>query len=155
MTDFEQQEKTNKEEIKSSPPFSKQIKYFLLFWNGFWSIPLAFLAFLGLGILGQFFFGEGIGFYDPSFWQAALLATGEFLFFNSIAFFTLRYCFRHLWKYYNGNSEGFNLRSQKMQVTNQSKEDFDQLQPWQKLFLLVFLYCFFIAALVSLYKAHV
>ncbi|MBK9109840.1 MAG: hypothetical protein IPM92_16070 [Saprospiraceae bacterium] len=132
----------------------KKLKYFLLFWNGFWSIPLSFLAFFGLGILGQYLFGEGVGFYDPSFWQAALLATGEFLFFNSIAFFTLRFCFRHLWKYYKGNKE-FNVRSQKLEVSNRSKDDFDNLQAWQKLFLLVFLYCFFIAALVSLYKAHV
>lgn len=154
MVDYEQQGSNQKQE-HSGTPLGKRLKYFLLFWNGFWSVPLSFLAFLGLGIAGQYFFGEGIGFYDPSFWQAALLATGEFLFFNSVAFFTLRFCFRHLWKYYKGNNQGFNVRANKMEVSNQSKEDFDQLQPWQKLFLLVFLYCFFIAALVSLYKAHV
>lgn len=73
--------------LKSELTTRQRVTYRLNLWNGLWSIPLALLLFIILGILGQYFFGEGVGFYDPAFWQAAILAAGEFLFFNTIAFF--------------------------------------------------------------------
>lgn len=146
----EQQEKQKSEvKVKSKSDLTtrQRVTYRLNLWNGLWSIPLALVLFILLGVLGQYFFGEGVGFYDPAFWQAAILAAGEFLFFNTIAFFTLYFCFRHIWKYYKANSYDI--------VEHKATEDFNNLTPWQKLVLFLFLYCFFIVVMVSLYMIHV
>lgn len=146
----ELEEQKGKSEFRTKSDLSKmeRVSYHLSLWNGIWSIPLALALFLGLGIIGQHFFGEGVGFYDPAFWQAALLAAGEFLFFNTIAFFTLYFCFRHIWRYYKGSRYDTDIKTK-------AREDFNDLTPWQKIVLLLFLYCFFIVVLVSLYMIHV
>ncbi len=135
-------------EQKGNYRWSK-IKYWLQLWNGVWSVPLAFLLFILFGIFLQTCYDGGVGFYDPSFWQAALLSAGEFFFFNLVSYLTLYFCFRKLWRYFKGTKDVRGV------VENKSKEDFENLNPWQKLVLLVFLYCFFITVLVSLYMIHV
>ena len=54
--------------------FLKSLKYKLQFWDFLWSIPLAFIAFLGYGVLGNLIFGEGFGFYDATFTHAYVYA---------------------------------------------------------------------------------
>ncbi|WP_109301012.1 hypothetical protein [Aquimarina sp. AU474] len=126
----------------------KKLRFLIQLWDGIWSVPIAFSLFIFIAILGQKIFGSGVGFYDPAFWQAALLAAGELIFFNLIVFLGLYFNFRHIWKYYKGEKN-------ENQLINKSKEDFNNIKPWQRLVLLLFLYCFYTLILVTLYKVHV
>jgi len=137
-------------------------------WDGIWSVPIAFSLFIFVAIIGQQLFGVGVGFYDPSFWQAALLAAGELIFFNIIVFLGLYFNFRHVWRYYKGEHSNYakdkaqyrrtgylTVHDAQEEIFNKSKDDFNFLKPWQRILVLLFLYCFYIAVLVILYKVHV
>lgn len=104
--------------------------------------------FVLLAYLGQYIFGAAVGFYDPAFWQAALLAAGEVILFNLVIWLGLYFNFRGVFRYYVGEVKGD-------KVVNLSKEDFGRLEPWQRISVLLFLYSFYLVVLVVLYKAHV
>lgn len=116
--------------------FLKKLKFKLQLWDGIWSVPLAAFAFMIVGVLLQWIFGESVGFYDPSFLQAAFLSSFILILFNSIAFFGLYFNFKHLFKYYRRDS----------------RKEFDNLPPWLKISFLLFLYVFYIVVLVILTK---
>jgi hypothetical protein len=114
----------------------KKAKRHLQLWSGIWSVPLAALIFVALGLLLQAKFGEGVGFYDPSFLQAAFLGSFILILFNSVSWFIFYFSWRHLFKYY----------------LSQGKEDFDNLKRWQKILLVVSLHVFYIVVLFFLVK---
>jgi len=127
----------------------KRLKRFLSIWDGLWSFPVAFIIFLGFGFLGQLIFGVNFGFYDPSFFQAALMAGGVFVLFNFLAWFGLYFNFRSVFKYFSGE------KTDEGSFSNKSKEDAKQLTPWQRIVLSLFMYCFFIVVLVVIFRALV
>jgi hypothetical protein len=128
----------------------KKLKFHLQLWDGIWSVPLAMLAFLGAGIGLQLFFTDpsdpqgGPGFYDPSFIQASIYGAALLVFMNLVAWLGIYFNFRGLWRYFYGT------RTPDGTVTNLSKEDFKNLKPWQRLGLLLFIYLFFMVALLLL-----
>jgi hypothetical protein len=99
----------------------------LTLWDGFWSVPLAFTAFLAFEDLGRLVFGAGFGSYDPSVFQAALIASVIVIFTNTIVQLALKFNFPTLWQMYH---TGFADR-------------FDALAALQQILLMVFMYCFF------------
>lgn len=109
----------------------KKLKYFLSLLDFIWSVPLAYIFFIVYGIVGEHFFGEGFGFYDPSFFQAALYAVLTLVLFNGVAFVGLWFNFRTVFRYY----------------TTQSKKDYESLSPLQKIGIFFGIWGFFILIL--------
>lgn len=112
----------------------KKLKFHLQLWDGLWSIPLMFAAFVLFGVGIQHVFPQA-GFYDPSFLQAAVYATAILLFMNTTVWVMMYLNWRGLWRYYKG-------RKIDGQVINESKKDFETLRPWQKISVLLFVYCY-------------
>jgi NADH:ubiquinone oxidoreductase subunit H len=109
----------------------------LQLWDGVWSVPLAFVLFVLAGIAGASFFGDGFGWYDPSVFQAAMIAGAVLVFVNITAWLGIYMNFRAVYRYYK----------------NDSVTDFKQLKVWQRLLVLGLLYaCYIIAAIVLFLK---
>jgi hypothetical protein len=121
-------------------PNKKKIRYFLEQFDGVWSIPLTIIAFWLLGLTIQFF-DVTAGSYDMAFFQPLFLAVGIVVGAVNFSVLGLYFTFRRLYKYIYGykNEEGIFI--------NQSREDFKQLQPWQK-FIVAFLPFYFLVALI-------
>lgn len=102
----------------------KRIIRFLLLADFIWSVPLAFLSFIGFGIFGEWFFGEGFAFYDPSFFHAVIYTALTLITFNAVALTGLWFNFRTVYKYYIGDS----------------KTDYKNLEPKFKIGLFFILY---------------
>ena len=113
----------------------KKVLHLVRLWDGFWSIPLAFIAFLLCEYVGRWFFGNGFGAYDPSTFQAAMMAAVILIFGNTVVQFALKFNFPSLWSVYH----------------DPESEAFKKLEPWQKQFLTVFMYCFFFVLLILLF----
>src|SRR3954465_3757234 len=99
----------------------------LTLWDGFWSVPLSFTAFLAFEDLGRIVFGAGFGSYDPSVFQAALIAAVIMIFTNTIVQLALKFNFPALWRSYHTSFA----------------DTFLDLSALQKTLLTVFMYCFF------------
>lgn len=127
----------------------KRLKHFFTVWEGLWSIPLTFLVFLGFGLAGQLIFGRGFGFYDPSFFQAALMSVAIFVLFNFFTWFGLWFNFRGAFRYFIGKKQTDGS------IYNKSKEDAQNLTPWQRLKISLFLYCFFVVVLLVIFRSLV
>ena len=110
------------------------ITYLLQLWDGIWSVPMSILLFLSIEIAGRMYLSDGdsLGFYDPAFIQAAFLASIYMVLFNFIAWVGMFFNFRSVYFYY----------------LKDSKNDFKNLLPWQKLSFLLFLYCFFVVLML-------
>lgn len=130
----------------------KKLKHWLLLWDGVWSIPLAIFAFTICGIVVQWWFGDPLnpettpGFYDPSFIQAAFLASLMLVFVNFTAWLGLYFNFRAVWRYFVGEKKADGT------ISNKSKEDFLNLSSWQRILLLVFLYVLLCAVWLLLFS---
>ena len=99
----------------------------LTLWDGFWSVPLSFTAFLAFEDLGRLIFGAGFGSYDPSVFQAALIAAVIVIFTNTVVQLALKFNFPALWRiYHSAFADTFHL-----------------MPAVQKILLTVFMYCFF------------
>jgi hypothetical protein len=105
----------------------KKVLAFVSLWDGYWSIPLAFLIFLLFEYLGRWFFGQGFGAYDPSTFQAAIMTSVVMIMFNTAVQYAIKFNFPTLWEIYHKNF---------LELSN-------QLTPWQNILLTVFIYCFF------------
>lgn len=112
----------------------KKIKHILALLDSIWSVPLAFLSFMAYGYFGSWFFGDSFGFYDPSFFQAAIYSALILVFFNGVSWGGMWFNFRAVYRYY----------------ITKSSEDFSNLAAWQKLLYILFLYCFFMVILTVL-----
>jgi hypothetical protein len=120
---------------------AKKLKFHLQLWDGLWSIPVTMGAFCGVGLLLQWLFTNrddpqgGPGFYDPSYLQAGFYASAMQVFINSTVFLVIYFNFRRLRHYLTGRKD-----KATGVITNDSKIDFDALQPWQRLFVLFAVY---------------
>lgn len=118
----------------------KKAKFLLQLWEGIWSVPIAMLSFLVFGVLLQWVFTnpddpQGTpGFYDPSFLQVAFYATAMQVFINFVVWLGFYFNFRGIWRYYIG------YKDEGGKVVNNSKEDFLNILPWQRIALLLSLY---------------
>lgn len=119
--------------------FLKKAKFHLQLWDGIWSVPLAFVLFIAFGQLLQWYFTNpndpqgAPGFYDPSFLQAAFYASAMQVFVNMVVWGGIHFNFRRIKHYHSGQVvEGT--------VVNKSKDDFEELLPWQRIFVLLFVY---------------
>lgn len=104
----------------------KKILRKLMQFDFVWSVPLAFASFVAYGIFGELFFGEGFGFYDPSFFQAALYATLVTILFNGATLMGVLINFNGAYNYY----------------LYKSKTEFEGLPPIQKMLIFLGLYGF-------------
>ena len=115
----------------------KKIFKLLTLWDGFWSIPLAFVSFLAYEIFGRWMFGTGFGAYDPSYFQAAIMAGAIVVITNFIVQAALKFNFPKAWRIYKNES-----------LTDQCGSEepcnyFEKLTPTQQVCATIFLYCFF------------
>ncbi|MBS1684759.1 MAG: hypothetical protein JSS76_08395 [Bacteroidetes bacterium] len=106
---------------------------FLRLWDGFWSVPLSFLTFLAVEVVGHFAFGDGWAAYDPAILQAVVLAGFIMVAINMAVQFAIWFNFPAIWGHYH--------------VT--FVESFSRLAPWQKVLFTVFLYCFYFILFVA------
>lgn len=132
----------------------KKIKFHLQLWDGVWSVPLAMVLFVGFGVLLQWYFADPAdpqgapGFYDPSYLQAAFYASAMQVFINFVVWLGIHFNFRRVKHYHSGQAQktpqtdSRPVPYQPECIENKSKQDFESLQPWQRLVLLLFLYCF-------------
>jgi hypothetical protein len=113
-----------------------KVWHWLQLWDGVWSIPLAIFSFIAFGIAGSAFFGAGFGFYSPELFQAAIYVAALMVIFNFSIWLGIYFNFRKVFYYY----------------LFESKADFKTLSSWQKISLLLFLYCFFFVVQVILFS---
>lgn len=110
----------------------KNLLKWLQQWDVVWSAPLVVLMFVGIAYMGEAIFGFGFGSYDPSIWQAVVMASGIIVILNGAVWLGLYLNWRKVYFYYK----------------DQSKKDFDNLAPWQRLLILIGLYCFYVCAML-------
>lgn len=121
----------------------KRIIHILQFWDFIWSLPLAFVSFIAYGVLGNYIFGEGFGFYDPSMIQAFVYAAMLVVGANAIT---------QLGIY-------FNARKVHDFFYKEAKTSFQNLEPKFKLCvgltLFVFFYALYFLSLLFVWKVLV
>lgn len=110
----------------------KRITYWLQKWDVVWSGPLSFIAFIAFAWFMQSLFGESFGSYDPAMYQAAIYAIGIMVLFNGSVLASFWFNWRVLYKYYLVSA----------------KNDFEDLQAWQRLAILFLWH-------LSLFAAHI
>jgi hypothetical protein len=134
----------------------KRAKFLLQLWDAVWSFPLAIALFIGFGALLQWIFYNpqdpqgGPGFYDPSFLQLAIYAGAMQVAANFCVMVCFYFDFRGIWRYYIGRKKS---PEENGEIENLSKNDFNQLAPWQRIKVLLFLYCFLSAEWLFLFSA--
>jgi predicted membrane protein len=102
----------------------KSIKYKLQLFDGLWSIPLAFLAFVYFGYISTVYFGDPL--ISIEYLQQVLLAGLILVFANFVAFLGGYFNFRGLQKYFY---------SQEIKVETKNK-----LTAWQRIKLYLWVY---------------
>ena len=112
----------------------KSLKYKLELFDGFWSIPLAFVIFSVAGTLSYQYFGDAV--ISTEYLQLVILAGLIMVFANFVVFLGIRFNFRAL---------------QREVYSKQLKEALNtDLDTWQKvkLYMLLYFGYFFFYALV-------
>ena len=112
----------------------KGLKYFLLKWDGIWSLPIIITTFILAQIFGQFFYGDAFAPYDPALLQAGLMSLILCAAFNTAVLLALWFNFRGIYRYY----------------INKSSSDFQTLTPCQKISFFFLVYFGLFASLVAL-----
>ena len=112
------------------------VKKFLFQFDFIWSIPLAFLGFVLFPILGQAIFGDGFGFYPPEFFHAGVYSGLITILFNSITQMGIFFNFPELYQYYLG-------------------ENYQNLPPWLRAVIFLFVYSFFYVSLLVVWATIV
>jgi len=115
---------------------AKKILSFLMEMDFIWSIPAAFIGFVLFPIIGQYLFGDGFGFYSPSFFHAGIYAGLIVVLFNSFTQIGIYINFPKLYQFYLGDG-------------------FENLPTLQKCVIFLFTYCFFFLSLLLVWSAVV
>ena len=102
----------------------KSIKYKLQLFDGLWSIPLAFLAFIYFGYISTAYFGDPL--ISIEYLQQVLMAGLILVFANFVAFLGGYFNFRGLQKYFY---------SKEIKVETKNK-----LTAWQRIKLYLWVY---------------
>lgn len=123
----------------------KRFKFFLQLRDGIWSVPVAFFLYVIVGFGLGWIFGLGTGTYDPGFIHPLFLAIAVvFGTANSASitiYFALRGLHRYIWGY----------RDETGKIINKSKEDFQSLQPWQRIIVAFVSLLFFCSCTLLVY----
>ena len=114
----------------------KGIRYKLELFDGFWSIPLAFLVFAISGTLSVAYFGDAL--ISTEYIQFVVLAAMVMVFANFVVFLGIRFNFRALQREIYNKEVKYEINT--------------YLTTWQKVVLYLLLYAFYFAA--YLYILH-
>lgn len=125
----------------------KKLSYYLQLFDGIWSVPVGFFMFFFVGLLLSTAFGMAVGQYDLAFIQPLFLAGTVVVGATNMGTLGLYFTFRELFKYLYGNPT---VRYQG-KTFNKSKEDFYKLTPKQRLCVSLFLFCFFVSAIIIVF----
>jgi hypothetical protein len=114
----------------------KKLRYKLELFDGFWSIPLAFLLFAVSGTVSVAYFGDAL--ISTEYIQFVILAALVMVFANFVVFLGIRFNFRALQKEIYNKEVKYEINT--------------YLTTWQKVVLYLLLYAFYFAA--YLYILH-
>ena len=114
----------------------KGLRYKLQLFDGFWSIPLAFLLFAVSGTLSVSYFGDAL--ISTEYIQFIILAAMVMVFANFVVFLGIRFNFRALQREIYNKEVKYEINT--------------YLTTWQKVVLYLLLYAFYFAA--YLYILH-
>ena len=114
----------------------KGLRYKLQLFDGFWSIPLAFLLFAVSGTLSVTYFGDAL--ISTEYIQYIVLAAMVMVFANFVVFLGIRFNFRALQREIYNKEVKYEINT--------------YLTTWQKVVLYLLLYAFYFAA--YLYILH-
>ena len=114
----------------------KSLRYKLQLFDGFWSIPLAFLLFAVSGTVSVAYFGDAL--ISTEYIQYIVLAAMVMVFANFVVFLGIRFNFRALQKEIYNKEVKYEINT--------------YLTTWQKVVLYLLLYSFYFAA--YLYILH-
>ncbi len=114
----------------------KKLRYKLELFDGFWSIPLAFLVFAISGTVSVAYFGDAL--ISTEYIQFVILAALVMVFANFVVFLGIRFNFRALQKEIYNKEVKYEINT--------------YLTTWQKVLLYLCLYAFYFAA--YLYILH-
>lgn len=117
----------------------KKTKFYLQHLDWIWSIPL------GTGMILFLWYGpvwvQKIGTFSPAYILPIPIVLVILISFFALVMGCLRFNFKGLYDYYIG-------RCIDGKWENKSKEDFNELKPWQRIFILLFvLFSLFLAAM--------
>jgi len=108
----------------------KSLLYHLKLYDGIWSVPLAFVLFIGAGAMSFHFFGDGL--LSIEYVQYIVLAAMVMVFANLVTFLGIKMNFSAL---------------QKANYHKEIKYELNTyLTTWQKVVLYLLLYAFYFAA---------
>lgn len=127
----------------------KKIKYFLQQFDGLWSIPASFGAYLLFGYMLYWMFGDGVGSYDPAFMQPLFLAVCVVIGAANASTIGLYFTFRKIFHYLYGK------RDRQGRIINLSKTDFIDLPEWGKITVSLLVFFFFFFAVIEVFLALV
>jgi len=127
----------------------KKLIYYLQLFDGLWSVPLGFFIFFLVGLVLSSFFGMAVGSYDLAFIQPLFLAGTIVIGATNMATLGLMFTFRELFRYLYGRRS--KLKNSSLNYYNLSKEDFYNLNPLQRLCVSLFLFLFFILAILIVF----
>lgn len=120
----------NQKKASQSNAMLRKLKYRLQLFDGFWSIPFAFLIFSISGTLSYEYFGDAL--ISTEYIQYVILAGLIMVFANFIVFMGIRFNFRSL---------------QREIYSREIKEELKtSLSTWQKISLYLLLYFAYFAA---------
>jgi len=114
----------------------KKLRYKLELFDGFWSIPLAFLVFAISGTVSVAYFGDAL--ISTEYIQYIVLAAMVMVFANFVVFLGIRFNFRALQREIYNKEVKYEINT--------------YLTTWQKVVLYLLLYAFYFAA--YLYILH-
>jgi hypothetical protein len=114
----------------------KGLRYKLELFDGFWSIPLAFLVFAISGTVSVAYFGDAL--ISTEYIQYIVLAAMVMVFANFVVFLGIRFNFRALQREIYNKEVKYEINT--------------YLTTWQKVVLYLLLYAFYFAA--YLYILH-
>lgn len=128
----------------------KKIWFYLQLVDGIWSVPLGFFLFFMCGYVLSFIFGYTTGFYDPSFIQPLFLAATIVIGASNVAVGGLYFTFRGLYRYLYGQRRTDRETGEKY-IVNYSKNEWKTLKPWQRYFVTLSVFFFYVAATIVIY----
>lgn len=123
--------------------------YYIQFFDGLWSVPLGFFLFFFVGLLLSYTFGMAVGNYDLAFIQPLFLAGTVVVGATNMAVLGLRFTFRTIFRYLYGHrdKDGF--------IVNFSKDDFLKTEPTFRLCVSLFIFLYFLTAILWVYLSLV
>jgi hypothetical protein len=110
--------------------------YFIQLRDAFWSVPVWVILTYLVGAVIAWATDYTSDFYNPGFIQPLFIAGSVVIGGFGISGFVIYFNFRHIQRYVYGKA-----KDKEGIIKNQSKEDWDNMQPWQKIIFSLFMYC--------------